>query len=303
MKRLFFFFLMAVGSLVAYGQSSTSDARAVACKAAVEKCCERTPLTTKISLLAGEAQFANHYLNRQEYAGSILGYEAELGRFFRNSEALTWKLTLAHTRAIHDDFDSDSGLSNAAETSHISARSYDIDYAVYYNWLVGERLQLKAGGSLNFYGDMLLGDANAINNAVSVNGQVQLRAAVGARYGWDFKKCGLDIYCNLSTPFLGLMIADNRYEDAVGTIVPSEFNVNEYNHIRFATPENLQGIDGELGVGLALKHFSISLSYEARNRWWHAYGLQNYRKNSFFKLGVTLNLLTRQHHKTSDRHF
>lgn len=287
---------MIVGTSVAYGQSSGDDAT-------VKECCERKPMTAKLSLMMGDAQVANHYLNRQEYTGGMLGYGIELGRFFRSSEHLSWELTLTHLRAIHDDFDSESGLSNPAETSFLSARAFGVDYALYYNWLLWERLQLKAGASLNLYGDILQGDANAINNVISVNGQVQLQAAVGARYGWDFKKCGLDIYCNLATPFMGLMIADNRYESAVDSLVPTEFNVSEYNHIRFSTPENLQGIDGELGVGLALKHFTISLSYETQNRWWHAYGLQNYRKNSFIKVGLSLNLLTRQPRKTSDRHF
>lgn len=303
MKQLIISFLFVIGAIATYAQSGMEGVKATqACKT-TKSVCDRNPLSTKLSLLNGEAQFANHYLNSQEYAGGIFGIEGELGQFFRKWENISWKLTLTHLRSIHDETLPDSGLSNAAETSHISAQCYGIDYAVYYNWLIGDRLHLMAGGSLNLYGDALTGDSNAINNAGSFNGQVQLQATAGARYGWDFEKCGLDIYCNLSTPFMGLMMVDNRYEMSIESLLPTEFNVNEYNHIRFTTPENLQGIDGELGLSLAIKHVAISMAFETKNRWWHAYGLQNYRKNSLLKLGVTLNLLTRPHYKASDRHF
>ena len=37
---------------------------------------ERKPLTTKWSFLNGQAKYASHYLNKQEYSGAIWGIEA-----------------------------------------------------------------------------------------------------------------------------------------------------------------------------------------------------------------------------------
>lgn len=206
---------------------------------------------------------------------------------------------------MHDNSDPEpiGDLMNAAESSYISYQGYNANYAVYYNWLLFDRLQVRAGGLFDIYGDMVQADDNAINNVVSINIQALLNAAVNLRYGWDFDEWGLDIYGNLTAPFIGMMASDHRFESAVETIIPSEFLLKEYKHIRFASMHNLQGINAELGVDFALKNLTISVAYDSRNRWWHAYGLQNYRKHSLVKLGVSMNLLTRQYKKSTDRHF
>lgn len=303
MKQLIFSLLFIVGVSAVYAQTVNDDMVSNQPCSTLKDECDRKPVTNKWTYLTGVASFTNHFLNQQEYSGHISGFQAEHGRFYRNSERLSWKLSLVHLRSMYRKTFDVNGLWNAAETSCVSTQAYEADYAVYYNWLLFDRLQLKAGGSFNIYGDFIMADNNAINNILSAGIQTQVYAAAGARYGWDFEKFGLDLFANLSTPILGMMMVDNRYENALDIVSPSEFNVKEYRHIIGSSLHNMKGVNSELGVDCALKNFSISLSYESRNRWWHSYGLQNYRKTSLIKLGISVNLLSRQNYKSSDRHF
>jgi hypothetical protein len=177
------------------------------------------------------------------------------------------------------------------------------DYAVFYNWLVKERLQLRVGGSFNVFGGFAIGDDNAINNLLSVDIQTQFYAKAQIRYGWDFKKFGLDLYANLATPFMGMMVVDERYENAVDAVGKSDFSLKEYGHCKFSSMHNLQGMNFEMGIDFAFRNLALSLSYEAKNRWWHAYELQNYRRFSLIKLGLSVNLFAQPNRKVSNRQF
>lgn len=302
MKKLIFVLsLLVAGIAVSYAQEAADGAN-VGQSDAAASLCERKPVTSKFSILTGPARFTNHFLNSQEYSGPMMGLEMEFGRFYRNSDKVSWELTLSHMRAMHRKMWG-GGLENAAETSYISTQLYDVDYAAYYNWLLWDRLQVKVGGSFNIFGDFVMGDNNAINNILSVDLQTQFYAAAGLRYGWDFKKFGLDIYGNISMPFMGLMSVDDRYENFIQSAIPDDFNVKEYNHLRFSSFHNLQGVNGELGVDFAFRKLSLSVAYESRNRWWTAYELQNYRKMSFFKIGLSVKLATpRKTYKASERY-
>ena len=291
MKRLFLLFLMIAGATYASAQS-TSDI----------SLSERKPVTTKLSLLTGEAKFTNHYLNTQEYTGEIQGFELSHGRFYRKSDRLSWKLTMATLRNMHRKL-LGGGLSNAANTSYISTQSYDVDYAVFYNWLIKERLQFRVGGSFNVYGGFMSGDGNAVNNVIGVDFQTQIFAQAQIRYGWDFKKFGLDLYANVATPFVGAMSVDEKHESFVESMVGSDFNLREHRHFVLSSMHNLQGVNYEMGIDFALRNLNIALSFENKSRWWNAYELQNYRKYSILKLGVSVNLFAQQNRKASNRQF
>ena len=58
-----------------------------------------------------------------------------------------------------------------------------------------------------------------------------------------------------------------------------------------------------MGVDFALRNVTLSMAYECKNRWWNAYELQNYRKHSLIKLGVSMNLFNQQNRKISERYF
>lgn len=301
MKRLFLLILLVAGVTHASAQntdSTVSEQQATSTKSL----CERKPVTSKWSLMNGQALYANHYLNAQEYAGSVEGFEASHGRYYRKSEHLSWKLTMSHIRNMHRKMFG-GGLNNAANSSYISIQNYEADYAVFYNWIINDRLQLRAGGSFNIYGGFAFGDNNAVNNVVSADIQTQLMAQAQIRYGWDFKKFGLDLFANLSTPFMGLMVVDERYENFIETITKSDFNLKEYGHLKFSSMHNLQGANFEMGIDFALRNLSISLAYEAKRRWWNAYELQNYRKYSLVKLGISVNLFAQPDRKANKRQF
>lgn len=304
MKRLFLLFLLTiVGATISFAQGKKAkDSATYSFKSGYEKpLSERKPVTTKWSIISGEAEVANHYFGNQEYTGSVVGLEAKHGRYYRKSDRLSWQLTLTHLRRMNRPL-LGGGLSNPAGTSVISMQSYEADYALFYNWLLFDRLQLRAGGSFNVNGGFMYNAKNAMNNVISADFQTQLLAAAQLRYGWDFKKYGLDLYANIATPFMGFMAADSRFETLIDS-TGGNFSVNEYKHLLFSAPHNLQGVNFEMGIDFALRNLTLSFSYESRNRWWHAYELQNYRKYGLVKMGISVNLFAQQKYKSGDRHF
>ena len=305
MKRLFLLLLLIVaGATISFAQGKKEKKSAFNSfeTGYVKPLSERKPVTSKWSIISGDAEIANHYLSNQEYTGEVVGLEAKHGRLYTKSDRLSWQLTLTHLRRMHRELFG-GGLHNPAETSHISLQSYEADYAVYYNWLFFDGLQLRLGGSFNVNGGFIFGADNAVNNVLSIDFQTQLLAGAQVRYGWDFRKFGLDIYSNISTPFVGFMGADSRFETLMDSAVDGSFRVKEDKHLLFSAPHNLQGMNFEMGVDFALRNLTLTYSIESRNRWWHAYGLQNYRKYTLTKIGISVNLFAQQKYKSSDRHF
>ena len=182
------------------------------------------------------------------------------------------------------------GLENPAKTAHASVQAYEVDYATHYNWLFFNHLQVRVGGSLNIYGDFMQNHEHAINNVMTINLQTQLYALAEVRYGMDFKRFGIDIYANIGTPFIGFSSFDDRYEPFITSVIPGEINVKAYNHFKFTSFHNMQGLNFEIGVDFALRDLTLSFSYEERDRWWNGFELQNYRKNSLLKVGISVNL-------------
>ncbi len=303
MKRLFLLLLLFVaGATISFAQGYDSATYSFKSSSA-RPLSERKPVTNKWSIVQGSASFANHYISNLEYTGEIFGLEAKHGRFYKKSNRLSWQLTLTHLRRMHRPM-LGGGLQNFAETSKISTQSYEADYAVYYNWLFCDRLQLRLGGSFNVNGGFIFNATNAMNNVISLDLQTLFLANAQVRYGWDLDRCGLDIYSNIATPFLGVMSADTRFESFFDSLVGGAgFYAKEGKHWYLAAPHNLQGVNFELGVDFAVRNYTWTLSFETRNRWWHANELQNYRKYSLVKMGVSVNLFAQQKYKASERHF
>lgn len=301
MKKLVsLFLLLIVGATLSFAQTKESTSSAQ--KKESIKTSDRKAVTSKWSLVTGTAQYASHYLSPQEYSGVIWGIEAIHGRFYKKSDNVSWKLRLNHLRKMHGNL-SNEGLSNPAGTAHASIQAYEVDYATYYNWLFFNHLQVRVGGSLNIYGDYMQNHEHAINNVMTINLQTQLFALAEVRYGMDFKKFGLDIYANVGTPFVGFSSFDDRYEPFFLSFIPLQTKVGAYNHFKFTSFHNMQGLNFEIGVDFALRNLTLSLSYEERNRWWNGFELQNYRKNSLLKVGISVNLLSHQPKKSRDRQF
>ena len=295
MKKLFLMLLMVAGVAVASAQSTD---------ACTDKpLSERKPVTSKWSLVSGGAAFSNHFLSNQQYIGAIKGIEAMHGRYFLKSDNLSWKLTIAHLRNMEK---LGGGLKNPAKTSAMSVQTYEADYAVFYNWKFGkdDRLQVRAGGSFNVYGSLNMCGSHSVNNVLTIDLQTQIFGAAQVRYGWDFEKLGLDLYANLSTPLFGLIFGNSRYESFIEGFVPSDLNLKAYKHTKFSSLHNMKGASFEMGIDFALrKNVCLSLAYATNSRYWHMNGLQDYRTNSVFKIGVSVDLVSISRRAATNRQF
>ena len=295
MKKLFLMLLMVAGVAVASAQGTD---------ACTDKpLSERKPVTSKWSLVSGGAAFSNHFLSNQQYIGAIKGIEAMHGRYFLKSDNLSWKLTIAHLRKMEK---LGGGLKNPAKTSAMSVQTYEADYAVFYNWKFGkdDRLQVRAGGSFNVYGSLNMCGSHSVNNVLTIDLQTQIFGAAQVRYGWDFEKLGLDLYANLSTPLFGLIFGNSRYESFIEGFVPSDLNLKAYKHTKFSSLHNMKGASFEMGIDFALrKNVCLSLAYATNSRYWHMNGLQDYRTNSVFKIGVSVDLISISRRAATNRQF
>ena len=295
MKKLFLMLLMVAGVAVASAQSTD---------ACTDKpLSERKPVTSKWSLVSGGAAFSNHFLSNQQYIGAIKGIEAMHGRYFLKSDNLSWKLSMAHLRNMEK---LGGGLKNPAKTSAMSVQTYEADYAVFYNWKFGkdDRLQVRAGGSFNVYGSLNMCGSHSVNNVLTIDLQTQIFGAAQVRYGWDFEKLGLDLYANLSTPLFGLIFGNSRYESFIEGFVPSDLNLKAYKHTKFSSLHNMKGASFEMGIDFALrKNVCLSLAYATNSRYWHMNGLQDYRTNSVFKIGVSVDLISISRRAATNRQF
>ena len=293
MKKLFtLFLLVVVGTTLAFAQDDASGSLS-----------DRKPVTSKWQYLSGNAAYTNHHLNLQEYKGYLVGLQATHGRFFRKSDRLSWQLTLMHYRNMNRPQVAGSGLHNPAKTSALSAQFYEADYAVHYNWLFAERLQVRLGGYFGVNAGVLLCDHNAVNNAGSEELHAQLYASLQLRYGWDLKKLGIDIYANAATPFVGARTADGRYMGFAEQVAGGQLKTSPYKHFVLSSFHNTQGVNWEMGLDFVLNRITLSVAYGANSRWWSDYEVMNYRKNSFLKLGVSVNLVSLQRGKVSNRQF
>lgn len=295
MKKLFLMLLMVAGVAVASAQGTD---------ACTDKpLSERKPVTSKWSLVSGGAAFSNHYLSNQQYIGAIKGIEAMHGRYFRKSDNLSWKLTMTHLRNMER---LGGGLKNPAKTVSMSVQTYEADYAVFYNWKFGkdDRLQVRAGGSFNIYGGLNRSGSHSVNNVISIDLQTQILGAAQFRYGWDFEKWGLDLYANLSTPLFGLIFGNARYESFIEGFVPSNLNLKAYKHTKFSSFHNMKGANFEMGIDFALrKNVCLNFAFATNNRYWHMNGLQDYRTNSVFKIGVSVDLISISRRAATNRQF
>ena len=305
MKRLISLILLVVaGTTLAFAQQTEATASASECQAS-QALTNRKPVTSKWSLLTGAAAFANHYLSNQEYNGDINGFEAIHGRYFRKSDRLSWRLTLTHLRSMHSKIFEWGGLKNPAGLSIMSVQTYEADYAVFYDWTFFDRLQVRAGGSFNLYGGYNgCTNGHSINNIISVDLQTQIYGAAQIRYGWNFKKFGFDLYANVSTPLLGVMFVNGRYESFLESIPNSPLTVRGYKHTQFSSFHNLQGANFELGMDFALRsNVALSFGIAAYNRYWTANQLQNYRTNTVLKIGLSVDLVSLKRSAVSSRKF
>ena len=288
MKKILFLSLIMVFSLNAFAQQGTSDEKIV---------------TTKFSLLTGQANVANHYFSNQEYSnGLMFGADVEFGSFYRKNQNLSWDLDLSF---VGVGGKGSNAPSNPAGTSSLGIYDFEVEYGTAYNWNPVKNLYLKAGGAFNVNAGAFLAP-KSINNVLDFLMQPQFKAVGGIKYGWSFKKMNLNLFADLGIPFMGLALVGSRYEgtkESINFMIKNNFNRASIGHWKFTSFHNLQGFDLNIGVDLEFKHFSLMASVDTRNRWWHAYDVQCYKKYAFFNLGFAVDLVSRSRLSSNNRYF
>lgn len=270
-------------------------------EASAQQDCQREKVVTnKWSFLNGEGTFANHYMTNQEYNGWTIGIKAEHGAFYKRSENLSWDYDLSFYTSPYFKVMPDFALANPAKTTYISHFGLNTAYGTHYHWNIGEHLSIKAGGFFDVLAGLNLGKPDSINNGMTVDLQTQLEASAGLRYNVEWWKLNVAFFWNIATPVMGFMLVDSKYQDFFKNenILPGNLN-----HFVFSSFHNMQGYDTEFGVDIIFKHLTLSISDDSQRRWWHAYGLQNYRLFSFAKIGVSVDLVSRSRKTSSNRYF
>lgn len=259
----------------------------------------KNPMTFNVSLHAGMASIANHYMSANSYDGMIYGMHVDFGRFYKSSKGASWNLAF-------DRYSSENvveGLVNDAKTSSMSYKALSLNFSSFYNWMFGKGLTFKLGGGVDVSGDLIRNLTHPTNNAASLNVLAQLEVAAGLSYTFQFEKWMLALYGNVSTPFGGMVFTDAKHESGIGSLSRDGFMNNYFSHIRGVSFTNLKEVDFDLGVKFIARRVAIDLGIVSENRYWYVNDIQNSRTNMMFRLGATFNLVSLEQTKTIHRYF
>lgn len=257
-------------------------------------------VTNRWSLAIAGVRNANHYFSDQEYSGgTMLGLIGEHGAFYKKRDNLSWHLDLSFMMTPGK-----MGPQNPAQSSRMSIYDGAVEYGVSYNWNPAKNLYLRAGGAFN----LNIGGSYApegINNVLDFLFQPQFKAIAGIKYGWNFKKMGIHFFADAGVPFMGLMLVGSKYEGTkeIVNFGPTGLLKPAINHIKFSSFHNLQGYNMEIGLNLQFQKCSLILSMDSQNRWWNAYGVQNYKRYNVWKIGFCTDLVCRSRFITKNKYF
>lgn len=254
----------------------------------------------KWSMMFGTGNYVNHFMTNQEYTGLLFGIKGEHGALYKRSENLSWDYDIAFLMSPYSEIFSEFSMANPANTTYAGLYDLNTSYGTHYNWYITDRLSIKAGGKFDILAGINTGDENTINKSITFDLQTQLEVSAGIKYGWTFNRFGIDLFGNLSIPFMGFMLVDSRFQHiiSVGGLLPGTID-----HFIFSSFHNLQGYESEIGMDLNFKNITFSLSNETFNRWWNAYDLQSYRLFSFFKIGLSVDLVSKSRLSSNNRYF
>ena len=158
---------------------------------------------------------------------------------------------------------------------------------------------------LDFYGAMKEAKPDAINNAVSLEGQIMLKAHAAIKYGWDFEKWALDLRASVSLPLFGMITADHPSEGAVTILGGNDHSAFHpaYNHIFFGSYHNYMSLDYDLAVDFVCKPCTFTLGLGSTRKWWNVYEIQNIRTINYLSMGVSFDIVSRSQFKKSNKNF
>ena len=249
----------------------------------------------------------DEYVASHEYTGSsTIGLSVKLGALYRRHDNLSWDLYYTgYNRPSLLDNSAWALLSNPAKTQSLDYTVYNFGYGTYYHWQFGKKLLLKTGGMLDFYGAMKEAKPDAVNNSLSLEGQIMLKAHAAIKYGWDFKKWALDLRASVSLPLFGIITADHPSEGAVTILGGNDHSAFHpaFSHIFFGSYHNYMSLDYDLAVDFVLKPCTLSLGFGSTRKWWNVYDVQNIRTINYLSLGVSFDIVSRSQFKKSNKNF
>ena len=260
-------------------------------------------VSSKWSIVNGKAKVANHYLSDQEHIGQLMGMSMDFGSFYKKSENISWDFNLTYILSPYRAKVDEVSLGNPARTSFIALHNIRADYGTYYNWNPADNFYIKAGGCLDLFTGINIGKPNHVNNLFDLDFQTQLKAAVGVRYGWNFRKFGLYLQGDLAIPFIGGAMSSSPYQGSIDSIFGGEILPGTTNIFCFTSFHNLTGFNTEFELDFVFNKTTLFLSSEYINRWWNLCGIQNYRKYSLSKIGLMVDLVARPRHNLNNRYF
>ena len=251
----------------------------------------------------------DEYISSQLYTGSKVfsGLNVKLGAFYRKHDNLSWDVyyTTFHKPKVNEQLSESASLLNPSKSQTLSYSSWKFGYGTYYHWTFGEKLMIKTGGLCDFYGESKAGSPDGINNNQTLGGQIMLKAHAAIKYGWDFKKWGLDLRANVTLPVIGVITADHPSEPALSILVGSDHSAFHpaFRHIFLGSYHNYMSLDYEMGVDFVFRPFVIQLAYGNTSRWWNVYDVQNIRQINYLSLGIAFDIVSRSKFKSSNNNF
>ena len=258
------------------------------------------PVTLNISSLTGYGLLSNHYISDWQFGGLTLGWSADVGRYFKNSENGAWKLAFRYA----GNAEILGGMTDASNMESVDFKEYALNYSVYYNWHIGDGFRIKLGGAIDVVGDLMSAKEIATNNAVSANGTALLEAVMGMNYTFGFDNWMLALYADASSPLGGVVFTDSKHESGLASILPGDRLMNGYDrHFKGTAIPSMTGVDCDFGIRFITPKLTIGLACTSYNRWWYVNDIQNYRSNSYLKLSLGFDLVGARQTKTTQRYF
>lgn len=294
MKKLLFFLAVTIVSI----------ALCPAIAHAQEK--EKVVTGTISYLVPSDIQMLDEYISDQMYSGfgAVTGWNIKLGAFYKKHDNLSWDLYYNSFTQSSEAEDSDSMLSNPANSQYLQYDGYTVGYGTYYHWNIGKKLMIKAGGMFDLYGAMKKSKPDGVNNYFNMEGQVMVKGLAAIKYGWDFTKWALDLHARLSVPVVGIISGDHPSEPAVAIFGNDHNIINPaYNHIFLASYHNYMSLDYDMGIDFVLRPCTLTLGLGSSNKWWNVYDIQNIRKINYVTLGVAFDIVSRSKFKSSNKNF
>ena len=270
---------------------------------------EKVVTGTITSMSPMSVKFLDEYMSNQLYTGTSVfdGLNVKLGAFYRKYDNLSWDIyyTSYHRNKDLEERADLTPLLNPSGSQRLRYSTWSFGYGTYYHWNLGEKLLVKAGGLCDFYGAYKEAAPDAVNNGISLEGQIMFKAHAAIKYGWDFENWGLDLRANLTLPLIGLITADHPSEPALFAIIGNDHNVMQsaVRHFFLGSYHNYMSLDYNLGVDFVFKPFTIHLAYGSTNRWWNVYDLQNIRQINYLSLGASFDIVSRSKFKSSNKNF